>query len=44
MANFYRCIWEAGILKEGYSLGAAISDVNIDGWPDIYVSNDFLTQ
>lgn len=33
---------EAGILKEGFSLGAAISDVNNDGWPDIYVSNDFL--
>lgn len=35
---------EAGILIEGYSLGAAISDVNMDGWPDIYVSNDFLTN
>ena len=35
---------EAGILVEGYSLGAAISDVNNDGWPDIYVSNDFLTN
>jgi enediyne biosynthesis protein E4 len=35
---------EAGIVKEGYSLGAAISDVNNDGWPDIYVSNDFLTS
>ncbi|CAN5494934.1 VCBS repeat-containing protein [soil metagenome] len=35
---------EAGILIEGYSLGAAISDVNGDGWPDIYVSNDFLTN
>ncbi|MEP7106494.1 MAG: FG-GAP-like repeat-containing protein [Ferruginibacter sp.] len=35
---------EAGILKEGFSLGAAISDVNNDGWPDIYVSNDFLTS
>jgi enediyne biosynthesis protein E4 len=34
----------AGILKDGYSLGAAISDVNNDGWPDIYVSNDFLTS
>ena len=34
----------AGILKEGYSLGAGISDVNNDGWPDIYVSNDFLTS
>jgi hypothetical protein len=35
---------EAGILVEGYSLGAAISDLNKDGWPDIYVSNDFLTN
>ena len=35
---------EAGILVEGYSLAAAISDVNNDGWPDIYVSNDFLTD
>jgi len=35
---------EAGILVEGYSLGAAISDVNGDGFPDIYVSNDFLTS
>ena len=25
-------------------MGAAISDVNNDGWPDIYVSNDFLTS
>jgi enediyne biosynthesis protein E4 len=35
---------EAGILMEGYSLATAISDVNNDGWPDIYVSNDFLTN
>lgn len=35
---------EAGILVDGYSLGAAISDVNGDGWPDIYVCNDFLTN
>ena len=32
----------AGILVEGYSLGLAISDINNDGWPDIYVSNDFI--
>ena len=25
----------------GYGLGLAISDINRDGWPDIYVSNDF---
>lgn len=35
---------EAGILLDGYSLGAAISDLNSDGWPDIYVSNDFLSN
>lgn len=34
---------EAGILIDGYSLGVAISDINGDGWSDIYVSNDFLT-
>ncbi len=33
---------EAGILTEGYGLGLAISDVNGDGWPDIYVANDFI--
>lgn len=25
----------------GYGLGIAISDINKDGWPDIYVGNDF---
>jgi enediyne biosynthesis protein E4 len=33
---------EAGILIEGYSLGLAISDINNDQWPDIYISNDFI--
>ncbi|EAZ81298.1 FG-GAP-like repeat-containing protein [Algoriphagus machipongonensis] len=34
---------EAGIFssKIGYGLGIGISDINNDGWPDIYVSNDF---
>ncbi|WP_188463429.1 FG-GAP-like repeat-containing protein [Marivirga lumbricoides] len=35
---------EAGILIEGYGLGLAISDINKDGWPDIYVANDFITN
>ena len=33
---------EGGILVEGYSLGLAISDINNDQWPDIYISNDFI--
>ncbi|MBW3468407.1 VCBS repeat-containing protein [Arthrospiribacter ruber] len=35
---------EAGILIEGYGLGLAISDINQDGYPDIYVANDFITN
>ena len=34
----------AGIVHEGYSLGVAVSDINKDGWPDIYVSNDFQSD
>ena len=31
----------AGILSDaGYGLGVVVADVNRDGWPDIYVSND----
>jgi hypothetical protein len=33
---------EAGILHEGYGHGIAISDINQDGWPDVYVTNDYL--
>jgi hypothetical protein len=35
---------EAGIVYEGFGLGVAISDVNNDGWPDIYISNDYITN
>lgn len=35
---------DAGITKEGYGLGIAVNDINNDGWPDVYISNDILTN
>jgi enediyne biosynthesis protein E4 len=35
---------QAGILIEGFGLGVHISDINIDGWPDIYVTNDYISN
>ena len=35
---------EAGIKEDGYGLGVMASDFNGDGWPDIYVANDFLSN
>ncbi|MCF6180887.1 VCBS repeat-containing protein [Lutibacter sp.] len=34
---------EAGILNFGLALSVSIGDFNQDGWPDIYVSNDFTS-
>ena len=36
----------AGIYSSqvGFGLGVTIADVNKDGWPDIYVSNDFFEK
>ena len=32
----------AGIVEDGNGLGIAVSDFNSDGYPDIYVSNDYI--
>lgn len=35
---------EAGINFDGYGHAATIVDINCDGWKDIYVTNDFLSE
>jgi hypothetical protein len=35
---------KAGIVIEGFGLGMAIGDVNKDGYPDIYISDDFISN
>ncbi|MEQ9442010.1 MAG: VCBS repeat-containing protein [Cyclobacteriaceae bacterium] len=35
---------QAGITYEGYGLGVSVADINQDDWPDIYVSNDYLSN
>jgi len=35
---------EAGIKEDGYGLGLSVSDFNGDGWSDIYVANDFISN
>lgn len=35
---------KAGILIEGYGLGISVTDINQDSWPDLYISNDFMSN
>ncbi|MCG2459311.1 VCBS repeat-containing protein [Flavobacteriaceae bacterium F89] len=37
---------QAGLVLNvlGFGLGIAVSDINNDGWPDMYISNDFNEQ
>jgi hypothetical protein len=35
---------EAGILLEGFGNSVSVADINNDGWPDIYVGNDFISN
>ncbi|MBS1560907.1 MAG: VCBS repeat-containing protein [Bacteroidetes bacterium] len=39
--TFVDYTYEAWVDDLGMSLSATASDVNLDGWPDMYVSNDF---
>ncbi len=33
---------QAGIIEDGNGLGVVVSDFNADGYPDIYVANDYI--
>ncbi|MEK0422846.1 MAG: hypothetical protein RLZ95_756 [Bacteroidota bacterium] len=33
---------KAGLIKEGYGHSVVVTDINKDGWKDIYVTNDYL--
>ena len=39
--HFVNVTAAAGVLNYGLTLGLSVADVNGDGWPDLYVSNDF---
>lgn len=44
--HFTNVTRRAGIYSSeiGFGLGISISDVNRDGWPDMYISNDFFER
>ena len=42
--TFKKVTIEAGIVYEGYGLGIAVGDINKDGYPDIYISNDYIAN
>ncbi|GJG85413.1 hypothetical protein tb265_05940 [Gemmatimonadetes bacterium T265] len=44
--HFTEVTQKAGIYspQNAFGLGVAVGDVNRDGWPDIYVSNDFFER
>ncbi len=35
---------QAGIKEDGYGLGVSVCDFNMDGYPDVYVCNDFVSN
>lgn len=41
--RFTKVTDESGLRSFGLTLSATVGDLNQDGWPDLYVSNDFST-
>ena len=44
VAFFKNVSWQAGIVEDGNGLGVTVSDFNNDGYPDVYVANDFVSN
>jgi enediyne biosynthesis protein E4 len=44
LPQFVNVSKEANILMEGWGLGVIVNDFNQDGYPDVYVTNDFLSS
>ncbi|GAB4252548.1 MAG: VCBS repeat-containing protein [Saprospiraceae bacterium] len=44
--HFTNVTTEAGIYSSniGFGLGVSVGDLNLDGWPDLFVSNDFFER
>lgn len=39
--RFIKVTEKAGLLRPAFGLGLAVSDINNDGWLDIYIANDY---
>lgn len=35
---------EVGVKAEGWGLGIVVNDINRDGYPDLYIANDFMSN
>ncbi len=44
LPKFSNVSQEAGIVWDGFGLGICISDINCDGWPDVYIANDYISD
>jgi hypothetical protein len=44
LPHFTNVSREAGIQTEGWGLGVIVKDINRDGWPDVYVANDYQSN
>lgn len=44
LPSFKNVSKEVGVQTEGWGLGIVVNDVNNDGYPDVYVANDFMSS